>query len=270
MSSRLAAQNEPVSIPTAVAKAASVSFGMIGPPRYFDGRTPTGWPAALVPQNATIIGGAVVGDSVSFRMQTAVFSLPHGIKPDELLRALLSRAGYGPPVAESAHTEGFASSAAPASELKYCKGSSMAMFDAIDTTRGALVVALHIIDGDAGRQNCAPKQPRPSPARFPVTIPTMTAPAGVMSFGGGSNWGGSSGGTASTLRTTLAVDSILLHYTPQLVAAGWKSVGKPALGGGVAVQRFTFREDQSDWVAVLIVVEVGDQREIRLQYTKVQ
>jgi len=252
-SASAAGQNEPATIPTVVAKAMSLDFGMIGKPQYFDARTPTGWPAALVPANAKVIGGGVIGDSARFRMLVAVFVLADKTKPDEMLRTLVTRAGYGPPISEPAHGEGFVSSAAPLSDVRYCKGSSMAAFETVDTIQGAVVVAIRLLDGESGKQNCAPQQARMIPNRFPITLPTMTPPPGVISFGGGSNWGGNGGTVSATLRTTLRADSILYHYTPQLVAGGWKSEGKPAIGDGVAVQRFSFRDDKDKWEAALIV-----------------
>ncbi len=54
----------------------------------------------------------------------------------------------------------------------------------------------------------------------------------------------------------------------QLMAGGWKSEGKPAIGDGVAVQRFSFRDGQVAWSAVLIIMAEQDQREARLEFTK--
>lgn len=89
-----------------------------------------------------------------------------------------------------------------------------------------------------------------------------------MSFGGNRSWGGSGGSMESILRTTMPADSILYHYTAQLVAGGWRSEGKPGIGDGIGVQRYSFREDQDDWTAVLIILAVGERREVRLQVTK--
>jgi hypothetical protein len=265
-----AAQNQPATIPTAVAKAMSLDFGMMGKPQYVEGRTPADWPAALVPPNAKVLGGGVVGDSVRFRMRTAVFVLADRNNPDEMLRALLTAAGYGTPLPEAIRGEGFVSTAAPFADGKYCKTGTLASFETVDSTQSALVVAVHLIDGEAGKQICAPPPPRPIPGRKPITVPTITPPAGVMSFGGGSGWSGSSGSTGSTLRTTMPADSILTNYTGQLVKGGWTAEGKPAVGGGIAAQRFSFRDGQDKWSAALIIMEAGDVRDVRLQFTKMQ
>ncbi len=264
------AQDRPATIPTVVAQAIALTFPMFGKPQYFDGRAPTDWPAALIPPNAKVIGGGVLGDAGSFRMQAAVFALSSRANWSETLRALIERAGYTPHASEAAHHEGFVSSdTPPMSEGQYCKGSSMVMFEAMDTMEGALVVAVHLIDGESARQNCAPPPAHPAPGRMPITLPTMTPPPGVMSAGGGSSWSGSGGSTSATLRTTLGADSILFAYTVQLVKGGWKSVGKPAIGDGVAAQRFSFRDGSDDWAAALIVTTVGDRREVRLEFSKI-
>jgi hypothetical protein len=108
------------------------------------------------------------------------------------------------------------------------------------------------------------------PDRFPVKVPTLTPPSGVMSFGGGSSWSGSGGNMRSALRTMLPADSVLFHYTAQLVAGGWRSEGKPAITEGVGVQRFSFRDGQDPWMAALIIMAVGDRREVQLLFTKVE
>jgi hypothetical protein len=266
----ISAQSEPATIPTVVAQAANLQFGPIGKPQYFVDRTPPDWPDALVPAGAKIIGGALLGDLSSFRMRTAVFALAARSNSNDALHSLLTRAGYGPPPSESApRAEGFASSTqASTADTRYCKGPSLASFEVVDSTQAVSMVAIHLIDGEAGRQNCAPQQSRSNPGHMPVTVPTMIAPAGVMAFGASSSWGGTSGNTGSILRTTLGVDSLLSHYTAQLVHGGWKAVGRPAIGDGVAAQRFAFKEGQDDWSAALIILTAGDRREIRLQFTR--
>ena len=62
----------------------------------------------------------------------------------------------------------------------------------------------------------------------------------------------------SSLRTTMPADSILAHYSNQLVAGGWKQEGRPTVGDGVGVQRFSFREGPDPWVGTLIVIVAAD------------
>lgn len=264
------AQSQPATIPTVVAQAMALESTIFGKPQYFDGRTPTDWPMALIPPGVKVVGGGVVGDSAMFRMRTAVFDFSGQTNPNEVLRALLTRAGYVRHDPESVRGGGgFVGTEPFSANTPYCNGPSLAMFEVVDSAQSPLVIAIHLLDGEAGRQNCAPQRDRAMANRFPIKVPTLTPPSGVMSFGGGSSWGDSEGNMRSGLRTTLPADSILLHYAAQLVAGGWKSPGKPAIGDGVAVQRFEFRDGQDAWSAVLIIVAVGDRREVRLEFTKV-
>jgi hypothetical protein len=66
----------------------------------------------------------------------------------------------------------------------------------------------------------------------------------------------------------MPIDSVPLHYTAQLVAGGWKAEGKPGIGEGTAVQRFSLREGTDDWAAALIVLAVAGRCEFILQFTR--
>ena len=265
------AQTQPATIPTAVAQAMSFAPEMFGRPQFFDGRTPTNWPSALVPPGAKVVGGGVAGDSAMFRIQTAVFAFPAQSNPTDVLRATLAQAGYTRHDLEPVHGGGgFIETEPSTSTAKYCKGSTLATFGAVDSAQSPLVIAVHLLDGEAGRQNCAPQRDRMTPGRFPVTVPKLSPPRGAMAFGSGSNWGGSGGNMESTLRTTMPADSILSNYTAQLVAGGWTSEGRSTIGDGVGAQRFSFREGQEAWTAALIIITVGDRREVLLHFTKAQ
>lgn len=74
----------------------------------------------------------------------------------------------------------------------------------------------------------------------------------------------------SSLRTTMPADSILAHYSKQLVAGGWKLEGRPTVGDGIGVQRFSFREGQDPWTGTLIVIEAGDRRDVILRVGKTE
>ena len=268
MSATAIAQGQPETIPTVLARAMAIESEMFGKAQYIVGSTPSGWPATLVPPGAKIVGGGVIGDAASFHMQTAVFEIGNSGNARAVLGGLIASAGYGPPTAT--RVEGFALGSGPSAvDPRLCKESTLATFDVVDSSQMAVVVAIRLIDGQAGKQNCAPQSVRPAPGRLPITVPTMTPPAGAMSFAGGSSWGNSGGTTSSTLRTTLSADSILYAYTAQLVKAGWKAEGRPAIGDGISAQRFSFRDSGANWSAALVIMTAGDLRDVRLQFTKV-
>ena len=264
--SRATAQSQPATIPTVVAEAMSLEASMFGRPQFFDGRTPTGWPAALVPPSAKVLGGGTVGDSAMFRMRVAVFELPAQSNPRAAIDDVVTRAGYVNSVpAPRSQTGGFAETPASTVAGRYCKGLTLAAFGPVDSANAPRVFALTLIDGEAGRLNCTARRDEPMGRRFPAAVPALLAPAGVMSVGGGSSSSGSSGEMRSTLRTTMPTDSLLAHYSAQLVAGGWKAEARPANASGVGIQRFSFRDGQDAWTGVLVIMAIGDRRQVLLQ-----
>lgn len=265
------AQSQPATIPTVVAQAAGRWPTMSAKPQFFDRRLPTSWPAALVPPGTSVLGGSVVGDSRMFRMQTAVFAFSRQTNPDEVLRGLLARAGYVRPNPEPAPAEGgFVGNTPSESVTTYCKGSSAATFGLVDSAQASFAFAVTLIDGEAGRQSCSPRRDRAFRHRYPIEVPTLSPPTGAMAFARGTSWSDDGGSLRSALRTTMPADSVLAHYTAQLVSSGWRADGKAVSADGIGVQRFSFRHGQDDWMAALLVMAVGDRREVRLEFAKSQ
>ena len=261
---QVAAQSQPT-IPVVVAQANSFGPEMFGVTQYFDGRLPPGWPTDLVPPGAKVLGGSAQSESSPFQMHTAVFAFSGQANPNEVIRSLIIAAGYVRHDLESSRGIGGFVGSEPSTAHNYCKGDSMVNFKAVDSVQAPLVMAIHMVDGETARQNCAPQPDWMQGQRFPVTVPTLTPPKGVVTFGGGSSWSGDEGTIRSTLRTTLSPDSILANYTTQLVAAGWKAEGRPALGEGIAVQRFSVQSGKDPWTAAVIVVALGEKRDVRLE-----
>jgi hypothetical protein len=265
------AQSEPATVPTVVAQATVLWPMMTSTPQFFDRRLPTGWPGALVPTGTSVLGGSIVGDSGMFRVQTAVFVFSRQTNPDEVLRGLVARAGYVAHSPESAPSEGgFVGSMPSESRTKYCKGSSLVTFGVVDSTEAPFAFAVTLIDGEAGRQGCSPRRDREIRHGFPIEVPTLSPPTGAMAFGRGHSWSSDGGSIRSALRTTMPADSILAHYTAQLVSGGWRADGKPVSTNDIGVQRFSFRDGQDDWMAALLIIAVGERRELRLEFAKSQ
>lgn len=266
-----AARRQPATIPTIVAQSMTLFGNPFGPPQLFDAELPTGWPAGLVPRPAKVLGGGILGDSAMFRMRTAVFDLGNSANPLEAVRALLHNGGFVRRTrAAQTGGGGFVSSDPSNSAPPYCNGSTMAMIGLADSARAPATVVVHLIDGEAGEQNC-----RQAPAPTEMThrgpeLPTMVPPKGAMLSSSGSSWNGESGDTRSNLRTTMPADSVLAHYTAQLVAGGWRVDGRPAVADGVGVQRFLLRHRDEDWMAALIAMDMGDHHRIVLHYARKQ
>ena len=228
--SRPMAQPAPARIPTVVAQAMAFEPSFLGRPQFFDGQVPPDWPAALVPPGTKVVGGGVVGNAAMYRMRAVVFEFDPGFSLSQVFEPVLARAGFAQRAPEAVHPRdgGFVESAPPPSANRpYCNGSSAATFGALDPVRAPDVVALYLIDGEAGRQMCTPQQSSGQTSHsFPVTVPALVPPPGAMPSGGGSSWGGSGGEMSSSLGTTMPVDSILAHYAKQLVAGGFQTRGR--------------------------------------------
>lgn len=263
------AHRQPPSIPTVVALSANPMMTPFGEPRFFAGEPPITWPSALVPPGAKIIGGSTVGDSTEFRMRVAVFDL--GDAPDAagVMRGLLAAAGF---VAHSPGLTpgggGFVSTAPSTRGTPHCRGSMVAAFALPDSLQSPGVVAIHLIDGPAGRQACGQPPGYTTVRHTFITIPTMSPPPGGRLQPGGMSSSGDIGSARATLRSTMPADSVLTHFTAQLVAGGWRIVGRPAVGDGVGAQRFLMRQGEDEYTAALFIMTVGDRHELRLEYAR--
>ena len=264
-----AERRQPATVPTIVAQSIALFGTPFGPPRLFDGELPTGWPADLVPRPAEVLGGGVIGDSAMFRIRTAVFDLGNRANPLEAVRALLQDGGF------LQHTQaaqtgrgGFVATHLSDSPPLYCRGSTTAMIGLADSARAPATVVMHLIDGEAGDQACRPRPSSMEMTHRGLELPTMVPPKGAMLSSSGSSWNGESGETRSNLRTTMPADSVLAHYTAQLVAGGWRVDGRPAVADGVGVQRFLLRQRDEDWTAALIAMDMGDHHRILLHYAR--
>ena len=273
------AQRQPASIPTVVAQAmTSYIGGMFGPPRYSVRTPPPDWPKELIPANARVLGGGTQGSAETFRILTLVVDVTAGIKPIATIEAMAASAGYGSRLAAARSSQGgfIESAGMPQDHGPLCKGkTSMFAFSIVDSVASPRIFALTYIDGAAARQNCdavARSQiaRQGGPTHFgPKNMPDLIAPRGVAARASGMSWSGSSGSMETVMRTTMTADSILAHYTGQLVAAGWKLDGAVLANGVLGVQKFRFVDDEEPWSAMMIIESNGNRRDITLRLTMV-
>jgi len=263
------AQARPTTIPVVVAEAMSLRLsGMLSSPEFFSGVLPPGWPPAVVPKNATVLGGGIQGGMDMFLMRTAVFQFASPADGATSLSAMLTAAGYTRRPAEA--FGGPVSLGPPGDDqsARFCKDSSFVAFGQ-PSPREPSVFSVMTMDGAAGRENC-----NPSPARMigrdeqRVVLPRLLPPRGTTYVPTGSGWSGDEGRTSGILVTTLQADSILYHYREQLVVGGWRADGKPAAGEGVAAQRFSFTNNGEAWLGTLTVFGRGDRSTIQLLYAR--
>ena len=273
-----AAQAQPESIPLAVAQAVSGFLSpMFGAPTFVAGRTPSGWPDALLPRGASVLGGGVVGDGMPLRVETAVFVLAPGDDVEAVGRELGRKGGYVPHAQADVISggQGFQSSAPEGKLPVLCRGTESILSTAIvDSAVSRRVIMVTVLSGEVALQDCGNTNARDLAradmfGHSPTVVPALIAPRGVAAQNSGSHWSGSSGEVQSLLRTTMPVDSIIRHYTTQLLAAGWKTDGSLLADASAGLQRFTFREADEPWTAMLIIMAVGDRREVGLRVSRV-
>ena len=275
------AQGQPVMIPAVVAQAMSLYFGggMFGAPSYSSGAPPAGWPKELIPANARIIGGGMLGsggmlgNSDLFHIRTLVVEMPSGSQPTRAIDAMAADAGYATrSAAELASQGGFIESAGVKGNDPLCKGkTSLLSYTIVDSVASPRIFALNYIDGEVAAQNCdAAERIRASTqvsrSQFgPRGMPALVAPSGVAATRGGVSWSGSSGTMASELLTTMPPDSLVAHYTRQLVAAGWKLDGAALANTIIGAQKFRFVDGDEKWSGLLLVEVVGNRRDVTLR-----
>jgi hypothetical protein len=264
------AQRQPATIPVAVAEA--MSFGGLPflRPQYFDRVPPTGWPAALVPSDATILGGGALDAGREIQMTTLVVSFPPGANGRESLRAMIMKDGFAEFRRSTEATfGGFETTPRGGNRsASFCKGDINVSFDSMDRTQGPNTFAVVKLEGEGGRQNCTTTPPRPMGPELPFTLPPLDPPKGTIYTPNGRSSSGESGSMRGAIRTTLQADSILFHYRGQLLKAGWRAEGRPGVADGLAVQRFTTREKDETWSVGFTVLSAGDYRYIELSYSR--
>ncbi|MCC6242691.1 MAG: hypothetical protein IT353_07600 [Gemmatimonadaceae bacterium] len=251
-----------------VALSAPSMLPGFGPVRYFVGRVPSEWPAPLLPVGGKILGGSSSGIADAFEMKTAVFDFGT-TDATSVLRTMATRAGYvlRNPRNKPEGIGGFVESPTPPDAFAYCKEGSFLIGGRVDSVQSPTVYFLTTLEGEGARSNCEP-DPTRAGALPSVGVPTLVAPAGVRTVGGGSSSSGTGGMSVSTLMTTLPVDSLLSHFRAQLVTAGWTVTGAPAITEGVAIQRFVFRDRNEPWTGALTVLAAGDKRDVHLLYMR--
>lgn len=269
------AQSQPAMIPTVVAQAMSLSFGggMFGPPTYSSGTAPAGWPKELTPANARIIGGGTLGSGDVFRIRTLVVDMPSGSEPSKAINAMAANAGYATrSPAERASQGGFIASESAKDHSPLCKGkTSLLAFAVVDSVAAPRIFALSYIDGAAARQNCDAAERSQASSQYsrtqfgPRGMPGLVAPSGVTAMQSGMSLSGSSGTMTSVLVTTMPPDSIVAHYSRQLVAAGWTLDGSLLANRAIGVQKFRFADGDEAWSGLMVVEVVGNRRDLTLR-----
>jgi hypothetical protein len=235
------------------------SYAASAPPHYFVSRVPDGWPSALIPEAASVVGGMNRGSALS-----AVFAYP-GNSADALrtYRQLLDRAGWKRPVMERA-ASGFQSNGDSFSY--YCRDSAHVSVVPITGTPSSSYVHVSI-QIDRGHA-CAERE---RGAWTPdLTLPALTAPQGVqmtVTHGSGSTDQIESG--ARLVDAAMTPGALVAHYGAQLAAAGW-TVSVPLANERIATQTLDARDKNGKtWTGAITAIARGPDREVWLRMLRI-
>lgn len=241
-------------------------------PQLLVGRLPAGFPAALAPA-----GARVVGSLAHRREQSAVFALPQPCPEAAAAYArTVEAAGWTRPPSFGMMMErrGFLPAgmgASPGPPALFCQGGRLLTFSTFPREGGGSHLKVEVQPAHA-HSSCNPEVARRFEGpRIEFPVPALYAPEGAelreMGMGTVSD---DYQELQARLGTPMAPAELVAHYAAQLRQAGWTAGGTSA-GEGVAVQTFARRDASGQgWHAVLAAVAVpgSDRRDLSLRITR--
>jgi hypothetical protein len=238
------AQSSPAMLPEPLVNALIGSLdgiGYGGPPQYFVGTLPTGYPASLVPAGpVSVLGGARSGSKIVVLLADSTRRL------STVIQDLVQSSGYLRPPATPG--SGFSSASGP--YAFFCRDSTTVSVD--NVMSGAREVARVMYRVNRGRQ-CSDLVPPPFIAKALKLPPLKPFPGAQVSSSGGGSGDREVDSRAVATGTALEPAALLAHYAAQLVEAGWKS-GEPAIGARVAAQFLEATDDAGKhWQGTIMV-----------------
>ena len=239
-------------IPLVTALMAGSQYGSPRVTRYVVARTPVGWPAALVPPSASVVGGMTTGSQL-----IAIFADTTKRFLANYLKALAD-SGWKQPIVDNGG--GFQSSPGGRSSW-YCRDSSRVSAMAVPgaTTGAFIYVAYQRVDLPA----CM-NQFRVPRSTSQLELPTLTPPSGIGSMGASSSGRGDEVSARTRLAPDLSTAVVLAHYAAQLKAAGWKTEA-PVTNAGIAAQLLQANDkDGKTWNGWLLVAFTGSAIDVSI------
>lgn len=256
----LAQQDDPATIPTALANALAAPYTqMFGErPHFVVARAPSGWPAMLrATAPAKLVGGLTIGP-----IRSVVYRYPRRVNAMEAWQHLLTTAGFTHAATPGRPRGGF-TSGDTGETTSWCGANGVAGVQAVDSTATTRSVLVTFVSNQTTTA-CGPSTSRSDPMKPPLEIPTLAAPFGVEASPEGTGWSGDNMHTSVHVDTTLSADSLLEHYARQLVAAGWQ-VGGRLSDGSIALLPLSVRDATGKaWVGALTLITTGDSRTVTL------
>jgi hypothetical protein len=229
------------------------------------GKAPDDIPPELVPP-----GLQLLGSMTQFENSVIVLAAPQ--PPDSAIAlietGLLGSGWTSPPIPQVRPRSGFVPANDPSSTYDrpqmVCHGDAFASLTGTYRRSGGSIVKISYNRG--ARFSACKTQPDGNAYRSSMDdapIPTLRAPEGSMTLGGGSGMsvGGSGNVTNSTqLSTKLKPAEVVAHYDKQMIAAGWTSLSEGA-ADNVAVHNYRKKDEKERvWTAVLFSVLGPDEK----------
>ena len=258
-SSRAQEQN-PASIPTdlALALLEGGEYGSGRQPRVVVGHAPDG----LLPSITFLDGGTVLGGVAYDRNTVVVFAFT--LPPNQVIlsvdRQLRARGLTPPPPPPDANRGGFVSSGygyGASFGTAYCADSTGITLTSIPAPNGGTY--LKVIQLRKQQFNfCVPRERTRMFAASELKFPTLLAPPGMASQGGGAGSGGNSSSISTHLIGPLKPGELIAHYRAQLDAAGWRTRA-PVSSGEEAAIMFVEATDSARvvWHGMMTALQIG-------------
>jgi hypothetical protein len=151
----------------------------------------------------------------------------------------------------------------------FCGDAGSLAIVELDSTATTRTLVASIVTG-GNSAPCATMSFTPTArSKEPLTIPPLHAPRGVAVQPKGHSWSGTSMELSAQLDTTMSADAILANYSAQLTGAGWKALGTPSRGEGIAAQQLSTRDASgAEWRGAVFVITVGDRRDVMLRMAR--
>jgi hypothetical protein len=133
---------------------------------------------------------------------------------------------------------GFTGSVAQEGLDSYCGDSAMVVVSRLDSTQAPRSLAVTMVtDANAVRQCGEGSASYQTAFTAPLRLPPLRPPRGVNTQPVGLSSSGNSFEATALLDTTLSADSVLAHYSTELVAGGWRLLATPARADGFAARQ---------------------------------
>lgn len=256
---RVAAQEQPAMIPTALAVALldrGESASGNRSPLFVVGHAPPGMPASLT----TLEGGEILGGVEGERAATVVFVFTR--PPNQALLAadkqFVARGWRPPPPPPGSDRGGFVSMSygfGPTSGSWYCGDTGLATVGYAPAPMGGTYLSVRY-QRDRSSTVCEPRRSFEDFRAEQLPFPRLIAPAWMTQMGGGGGGGGDNTETSTRLTGPIELQDIVVHYLKQLDSAGWK-VGTLATSGVVTIAQVATTHRGKAWTGALVATRLG-------------